>query len=362
MLTPNDPAPWFTVRSTVNPKFRFDIAGGRYLVLCFFGSAGSPGVRRVLDEVAQNRDRFDTENAVFFGISTDPDDERLGRVRQEGRGIIFFWDFDFAVSRLYGASSPDGSRYQRFTVVLDPALRTVAVLPLDAGHDAHVPQLLRVLDSLPPIRTLTGFAPILMVPGVFERNFCRALIVLYEQHGGQETGVLTDVDGKTESVMDYKQKRRSDYNIADEHIIRAAQGCIQRRIIPEIQKAFQFKVTCSERYAVACYDALSGGYFRPHRDNTTTGTAHRRFALSINLNAHEYEGGELRFPEFGSRTYRAATGEAIVFSCALLHEVTPVTTGKRYAFLPFLYNEEADRIRQHNLQFVAGGATGQAKS
>jgi predicted 2-oxoglutarate/Fe(II)-dependent dioxygenase YbiX len=29
-----------------------------------------------------------------------------------------------------------------------------------------------------------------------------------------------------------------------------------------------------------------------------------------------------------------------VFSCALLHEVMPMTRGVRYATLPFLYNED----------------------
>ena len=86
------------------------------------------------------------------------------------------------------------------------------------------------------------------------------------------------------------------------------------------------------------------GHFRPHRDNTTKGTAHRRFAVTINLNADEYEGGDLCFPEFGPRTYRAATGGAVVFSCSLLHEARPVTLGKRYAFLPFLYDDEAANI------------------
>ena len=42
------------------------------------------------------------------------------------------------------------------------------------------------------------------------------------------------------------------------------------------------------------------------------------------------------------------TGGAVVFSCSLLHEATPVTSGKRYAFLPFLYDEEGARIGQKN--------------
>jgi predicted 2-oxoglutarate/Fe(II)-dependent dioxygenase YbiX len=69
------------------------------------------------------------------------------------------------------------------------------------------------------------------------------------------------------------------------------------------------------------------------------------FACSINLNAEEFEGGDLRFPEFGSRTYRPPTGGAVIFSCTLLHEATPVTKGTRYAFLPFFYDDAAAKIR-----------------
>jgi predicted 2-oxoglutarate/Fe(II)-dependent dioxygenase YbiX len=99
---------------------------------------------------------------------------------------------------------------------------------------------------------------------------------------------------------------------------------------------------------IACYDAQEGGYFRPHRDNLSMGTAHRKFAVSINLNAEDFEGGDLRFPEFGPRTYRPPTGGAVVFACGLLHEATPVTRGRRYAVLPFLYDEAGEEIRVRN--------------
>src|SRR3546814_20819717 len=82
------------------------------------------------------------------------------------------------------------------------------------------------------------------------------------------------------------------------------------------------------------YTTLFRSYFRPHRDNTTKGTAHRRFAVTLNLNADEFEGGELRFPEFGPHLYKPPTGGAVVFSCSLLHEAMPVTKGRRYVFLP----------------------------
>ena len=43
----------------------------------------------------------------------------------------------------------------------------------------------------------------------------------------------------------------------------------------------------------------------------------------------------------------------IVFSCSLLHEATPVTSGRRYAFLPFLYDEAARKVRDANLDKLA---------
>jgi predicted 2-oxoglutarate/Fe(II)-dependent dioxygenase YbiX len=130
---------------------------------------------------------------------------------------------------------------------------------------------------------------------------------------------------------------------------------VYNRVLPEIAKAFQFEATRIERYVVACYEADAGGHFRAHRDNTTRGTAHRKFAVSLVLNA-EFEGGSLRFPEFGGRQYQPPPGGALVFSCSLLHEVSPVTRGKRYAFLPFLYDEAGARVRQQNAAFLAGTA------
>jgi hypothetical protein len=52
------------------------------------------------------------------------------------------------------------------------------------------------------------------------------------------------------------------------------------------------------------------------------------------------------FPEYGPRTYRAPTGGAIVFSCSLLHRAMPVTRGTRFAFLPFLYDDAAAKLRE----------------
>jgi predicted 2-oxoglutarate/Fe(II)-dependent dioxygenase YbiX len=77
--------------------------------------------------------------------------------------------------------------------------------------------------------------------------------------------------------------------------------------------------------------------------------------VSINLN-DEFEGGELSFPEYGPRSFKPPPGAAVVFSCSLLHAVSRVTQGRRYAFLPFLYDAAAAQLREANREFLAGGS------
>jgi predicted 2-oxoglutarate/Fe(II)-dependent dioxygenase YbiX len=165
---------------------------------------------------------------------------------------------------------------------------------------------------------------------------------------------MRDIDGKTVGVLD-GMKRRRDVLIEDEDLRRELMSRLERNLVPMIQRALQFKVTRLERYLIACYDAEEGGWFNAHRDDETLGTAHRRFAVSINLNAEDFEGGDLVFPEFGPRTYRPPTGGAVVFSCSLQHAAGKVTRGRRYAFLPFLFDEAGARIRQENQAFLHGG-------
>ena len=109
-----------------------------------------------------------------------------------------------------------------------------------------------------------------------------------------------------------------------------------------------------DRYLVSCYAAESGGHFFRHRDNVNAGARHRRFAVSFNLNT-DYDGCDLIFPEFGRRLYRAPFGGAIVFSTGALHQVTRITRGKRYAFVPFLYGEEDANKRLANNALLGAG-------
>lgn len=354
-----DPAPGFVQRAPHNPRYSFDSAAGRYLVLCFFGTAGDALSQAGLKEIFRRRDLFDDLHASFFGVSNDPLDEQENRVANHLPGFRFFWDFDLTAARRYRALPDDaqpgmaGVSLSRFWLVIDPTMRVIANIPFQPdGLDAR--QVIALVESLPPPGAFTGTelqAPIIVLPRVFEPELCARLISLYEEHGGEESGFMRQINGRTVATHDPGFKRRKDHSIGDKDLVSAIQARFLRRVIPEISKVHQFTVTRMERYIVACYDADDGGHFSPHRDNTTSGTAHRRFAVSINLN-DDFDGGEVGFPEYGPRTFKAPPGGAVVFSCSLLHRVTKVTRGRRYAFLPFLYDDAAARLRERNAQFL----------
>ena len=343
-LLPGEALPWF--RATAiggSDNYAFDTAAGRYMLLLFFGRAGDSGAAEALACVARHRTLFDDVNACFFGITSDPEDASEGRVAQLLPGIRFFLDPAGALAAQFGAGPPEpGGADRRHWLLVDPMLRAVAAFPLDAG-EAAVETLGKAMRRMP----LPDWAPVLMVPNILEPALCARLIEHHRETGGEPSGFMREIGGKTTLVTDPHHKMRRDREITDDALCAVLRDRVRARLVPLVRRAFQFEATRMERYIVGSYQA-GAGHFRPHRDNTTKGTAHRRFAVTINLNAGDYDGGDLRFPEYGPRTYRAPTGGAVVFSCSLLHEATPVTRGVRYAFLPFLYDDAAAKQREAN--------------
>ncbi|MGN6374684.1 MAG: 2OG-Fe(II) oxygenase family protein [Sphingomonas sp.] len=334
-----EPAPWFTAPMLGQAgNADFDKAAGRHVLLLFFGSAANPACAAALQLMAANAALVKDGRAVFLGVTVDQRDVTEGRlVALQRPGMHFMVDADRQVSALYGAvqQGPQGVTVNPYWLLLDPMLRVAGMFPLLPGDDAIA--ALRARIETPPAEIS---APALVLPNVLDDDFAAELIELHQRDGGQGSGVMRQVGDRTVEVRDARVKHRRDVVIKDAGVQARLRESVMRRLVPMIDRSFQYRPTEIERYIVSCYDSAENAHFAPHRDNTTQATAHRRLAVTINLN-DDYDGGDLRFPEFGTRLYRAPRAGAVVFSCSLLHEVTRMTAGRRYATLPFLHGGAA---------------------
>ena len=241
---------------------------------------------------------------------------------------------EFGVLKQAMVEGKPALQMMRHTFFFDASLRVVKMyvnLPVD-GHAQQVLDDARAWLGRDPARDIVVHAPVLLIPNVLPADVCKELMAAWEAQN-EESGFMKQVDGKTVGVTDYSHKIRRDHFLNSGPVHDRVKNFVAERVVPEVLKAYNYRVTRREDFRIACYDASKGGYFRPHRDNTTGGTAHRRFAMSLLLN-DDYDGGYLRFPEYGAHRYRRA-GDACIFSCLLLHEATDITAGRRFVLRVF---------------------------
>lgn len=309
----------------------YAVAGGEPVLLVFGAPAalarfGVDDLAAALSRTAA-RERVTLVLVIGGGLAPELPAGRLERAR--------FVDADGAVFKKYGV---DPSADEATVLLLDPNLRLLTTLRGMSSEQAAA-EVAWVLDEqlprLEPIEVVMQ-APVLLVPNALDAGLCRELISVFEGAGGLDSGIETSKAGRRRLLLDHVQKQRRDHTVDDPELLRLLTAAVGRRVISEVDKAFAFKATRFEGFKIACYDAEEHGHFRRHRDNLSPATQHRRFALTLNLN-EGYEGGHLRFPEYGPHLYRPPTGGAVIFSGSHLHEVLPVTAGKRFVLLSFLF-------------------------
>lgn len=239
-------------------------------------------------------------------------------------------------------------------LVVSPRGRVAALLAGDALDEALA--CARALFGTGEPVVHRGGAPVLIVPEVVEPALAARLIGYWEQGEKVADQVASSREAGEAAA---RIKRRSDVVIQDRTLFETLRTRILARVVPELRRAFRFEVASFEALRIGCYDAAAGGYFRRHRDNATPYTAHRGFAMSLNLNTGDYAGGCLRFPEFGRDLYEPPLGGAVLFSCSLLHEALPVTAGRRFAVFTFFADAAgAARERQMAERQLAAGRSG----
>lgn len=300
----------------------YGYVGGAPAVVIFSGAGGEPAATAVRDRLRSELGPDVTMHVVATADVTEP---------------ATFSDPQGMVHDAYGAA-PDGDPV---SVVVDPNVRVVATCahPDAAVGVAAVTDAVAAATQTDDGAVARRHAPVLLVPDALSPTLCADLMARWEQAGAVETGVEATVgDGRSETA-DRQRKRRRDHTVTDPDLQRTLSVHIGRRVFPELRKAFAYSASRFEGFKIGCYEARDAGFFTAHRDNLSPSTAHRRFALTLNLNS-DYDDGELRFPEYGFDRYRPAPGEALVFSGSHLHEVLPVTRGRRFVLLSFLFNDE----------------------
>ncbi len=220
-------------------------------------------------------------------------------------------------------------------IVLDPNQRIAATFDsraLPAASEA-MDGLARSVrsDGGRDLLLQTPMAPVLVLPRVFESDFCTQLVRLWGKGDHKDSGVSSRYGNVN---MDHL-KRTEDYTIVEPMMLKAVSDRLAYRVGPELTKVFAFdRQFTFDSHVVLSYSADGKHFFGAHRDNGAPTTADRAFAVSLNLN-DDFEGGELIFPEYAGVRVSPPAGAAAVFSCSLLHQVLPVTRGRRFVLTTF---------------------------
>lgn len=310
--------------------YSLDDQAGRPALLVILSALPPRTVDRVLGKVRAAAAQIQQANLDVVPLATfDSFSGGLGSHPEVEDRIVYVSDAVSLASLKLGGEPA--------AILIDRTGRVVDLLGLAEGADlsAWLQQAAHRIVA-EPSRRCTSSAPVLIIPNVASASDCEALIAHFEASPHLPGAMAAFADGAAYAKLDETKKRRRDIELApggplhDEVV-----SLIASRVAPEIKRAFQVNIAFSDRILLARYDD-TGGYFKRHRDDAAPHTAFREFAISLNLNTHEYEGGELLFPEFDDHRYSPPAGSAIVFSASLLHEAAPVLKGRRYVLLSFL--------------------------
>lgn len=179
--------------------------------------------------------------------------------------------------------------------------------------------------------------PVLTVPSLFTPDECARLIRLMAPDEMDPSPSFTLREGQAVMAPDPSQKVRRDLIVPEGPDRAFIMQALTERLVPALQAAFHFRPSSAEDFKLVCYRADEDGHFAVHRDNISPDTSHRKFALTVNLNTPDYDGGGLVFPEYDPTPLAPEAGGAVVFSGSLAHRVMPVIRGTRFALITFFH-------------------------
>jgi peroxiredoxin len=348
-LQPGDPLPRGNFRSEQGKPFGLglDDVAGTPLVLLLCPSEALPKLAETLSGLEKLHDELKGLGARVFVITSATTEENVAIKRRCESSFEFLSDSEGLLIQ----TAPDWD---------DGSTQETSMTALVVRSNGHVMRMFEQLSDPGPVvqaiheehkrrqpAAIATHPPVLIVPDVLSRKDCQRLITTFAMEGnvwveyGKQAGVQFDYKMR---VPEYGREDRVDHVIMNQETRSFLATRLRARLLPEIDKAFRRRVTPVEDFRILSYQGSRKGWPHGHRDNTLPSVAHRRFAMSINLNSDEFKGGGLQFPEYGEQRYRPETGTAIVFSCSVLHEALEVEEGCRYVLVGFFGDEKIEKL------------------
>lgn len=138
--------------------------------------------------------------------------------------------------------------------------------------------------------------------------------------------------------IDLQRKRRMDYFLNEERIIKELDDKIFYELNNLIKEKFNFDIKYREIYKIGHYSSKDNGYYNSHTDKQG-GMDYRNISIVVCLSKkEEYEGGEFILNTLGN-IFKLDFGDVLLFRSELIHNVIPVYSGDRYVIISFMFDE-----------------------
>lgn len=347
LMGPGDFAPFFITYDDQNQKRAIEVLAGRPVMMIFFPSGNKDYAQRLFRAVNQQMQPHGKLEAWQVFI-TDTTAEQLPAFKKDVFINAPLWaDPDRSIANAFGVADLKNKRIATAGFLLNRNLKIIG-RHVNLGPEQLAAAMVNECANLvasekqkfsnPQIITET--APVLIVPDALSPDFCDHCIHMFRTgHTFEGT-----VGAEERAALRRDAKVRRDY-VVHGRLLDEIDDRLSRTLFPEISKVFGFDVSYRELYKIGLYSGESQGFFRQHRDNYDAPLGYRRIAMTLHL-SDDYEGGGLRFPEYGDHIYRPRKGAAIAFSAATMHEALPVTGGERFVVVGFFHGDQDEAYRR----------------
>ena len=322
-----DKIPYATILKTDNGSQQSVVyLMGSPFVLFYFLKPDLKISNQLLSEFKQTYEHFKKLGVFIYGMCPESPEKIKEIIQDLKLPFVVFSDEGLVVGRILGVARSEilGSIESVFAkakiFLLDGTLRVRQIIE-SVDPQAEI-QLL--LEEVPKYLSYREPAPILKIPFVFDQKLCQKILDIWHSVNTEK------------SLKFSNEEQEAVSKLVDQHL--------EKRVLPCLKNAFQYIPIYREPPRVIQHTKLQKD--RILKVNELSAVQHREFAVIIPLTMNVQEGNEIEFLEYGPTQYHIEVGEALVFSCDLLHQYLSSKKEDIFWFMTFLYRENSDPSSQ----------------